>query len=120
MGTHTSGSLLFCPHPHLSVVDDDTDLGDAMTRGPKAGAAFAPDGPITLEFIMEATKPGAEANRDQATSDRDADEGVSGGGLVEEEDIGTEGAGTEPWTIVDDDARAIDSSSDDARARSAG
>ena len=26
--------------------------------GPKAGTAFAPDGPITLEFIMEATKPG--------------------------------------------------------------
>ena len=90
-----------------------------MTSGPKAGAAFAPDGPITLEFIMEATKPGAEANRDQATSDRDADEGVSGGGLVEEEDIGTEGAGTEPRTSVDD-AQAIDSSSDDAQARNAG
>ena len=118
MGTTRQEVCFSAPTPHLSVVD--TDLGDAMTSGPKAGAAFAPDGPITLEFIMEATKPGAEANRDQATSDRDADEGASGGGLVEEEDIGTEGAGTEPWTIVDDDARAIDSSSDDARARSAG
>ena len=90
-----------------------------MTSGPKAGAAFATDGPITLEFIMEATKPGAEANRDQATSDRDADGGVSGGAPFEEEDIGTEGAGTEPRTTVDDADRAIDSS-DDAEAKTAG
>ena len=90
-----------------------------MTSGPKAGAAFAPDGPITLEFIMDATKPGQEANRDQATSDREVDGGVKGGAPFEEEDIGTEGAGTEPRTSVDD-AQAIDSSSDDARAKNAG
>ena len=108
-----------CPTRTSASVDDDTDLGDAMTSGPKAGAAFAPDGPITLEFIMEATKPGAEANRDQATSDRDADGGVSGGAPFEEEDIGTEGAGTEPRTTVDDADRAIDSSGD-AQAKNAG
>ena len=68
---------------------------------------------------MEATKPGAEANRNQATSDRATDEGVKGGAPFEEEDIGTEGAGTEPRTSVDD-AQAIDSSSDDARAKNAG
>jgi len=90
-----------------------------MTIGPKAGAAFAPDGPITLEFIMEATKPGQGANRDQATSDRETDEGVTGGAPFEEEDIGTEGAGTEPRTTVDDADRAIDSS-DDAQAKNAG
>ena len=90
-----------------------------MTSGPKAGAAFAPDATITLEFIMEATKPGQEANRDQATSDREADGGVIGGAPFEEEDIGTEGAGTEPRTSVDD-AQAIASSSDDARAKNAG
>jgi len=65
---------------------------------------------------MKATKPGPEANRNQATSDRATDEGVSGGGLVDEEDIGTEGAGTEPRTTVDDADRAIDSS-DDAQAK---
>ena len=68
---------------------------------------------------MEAIKPDPKANRNQATSDRATDDRVSGAGLVEEEDIGTEGAGTEPRTSVDD-ARAIDSSSDDARARNAG
>ena len=67
---------------------------------------------------MEATKPDQEANRNQATSDRETDEGVTGGAPFEEEDIGTEGAGTEARTSVDD--RAIDSSSDDARARNAG
>ena len=68
---------------------------------------------------MEATKPDQEANRNQATNDRETDEGVTGGGLVDEEDIGTDGAGTEPRTSVDD-AQAIDSSSDDARAKNAG
>jgi len=68
---------------------------------------------------MEATKPGQETNRDQATSDREADGGAIGGAPFEEEGIGTEGAGTEPRTSVDD-AQAIDSSSDDARAKNAG
>lgn len=67
------------------------------------------------ELIMEATKPGQDAKRDQATSDREAVKGVSGGAHAEEEDIGTEGAGTEPGTSVDEDA-AGGSSSDDARA----
>jgi len=68
---------------------------------------------------MEATKPSSEANSNQATSNQETDEGGAGGGPFEEEDIGTEGAGTEPRTSVDD-ARAIDSSSDDARAKTAG
>ena len=68
---------------------------------------------------MEATKPDQEANRNQATSDRETDEGVTGGAPFEEEDIGTEGAGTEPRTTVDDAGRAIDSS-DDAQAKNAG
>jgi len=68
---------------------------------------------------MEATKPDQEANRNQATSDRETDEGVTGGAPFEEEDIGTEGAGTEPRTTVDDADRAIDSS-DDAQAKNAG
>ena len=68
---------------------------------------------------MEATKPDQETNQNQATSDRATDEGDSGGAPFEEEDIGTEGAGTEPRTSVDD-ARAVDSSSDDARAKNAG
>ena len=68
---------------------------------------------------MEATKPDQETNQNQATSDRATDEGVSGGAPFEEEDIGTEGAGTEPRTTVDDADRAIDSS-DDAQAKNAG
>ena len=68
------------------------------------------------ELIMEATKPGQGAKRDQATNDREAVEGVSGGAHAEEEDIGTEGAGTEPRTSVDED-RANGSSSGTAPAR---
>ena len=42
---------------------------------------------------------GAETNSDDAmekTSPDDSSAGVTGGALAEEEDIGTEGAGTEP------------------------
>ena len=60
------------------------------------------------ELIMEATRPG----QNEATSDREADGGVGGGAPAEEEDIGTEGAGTEPRTSVDED-RAMGSSEDD-------
>ena len=64
---------------------------------------------------MEATKPGQDAKRDQATSDREAADGANGSAHAEEEDIGTEGAGTEPGTSADG-GPAGGSSSDDARA----
>jgi hypothetical protein len=73
---------------------------------------------------MESTRQGQDprAKADQTTNDQDADSsarGVSGGGPADEEDIGTEEAGTEPPASADADG-AIGSSSDHVRGRNSG